>query len=207
MNPTFAACSTFGSGEEAVRMARVLASADDLRLDTAKELSISFAELLPVPGGDGLDVARFLQEAAHALRVREAELARLQGISQATLSSWKKRGAIPQQGLTWFQEQFVPAVLKNTRPQVSQSIFEKGYNVALAIFDQTDFNPFGETFETRADRIEFCYANLTVLGNLGTFVVNRLLTPFGGDLDYRKDLWDRIVPKTLELARLGWRLI
>jgi len=209
MNPTFAACSTSGSGEKAVRMTRILDSDGSLRISLAKELSNSFAELLPIPRGqesDGLYVTAFLLEVAHALRVKEAELARLQGISQATQSSWKKRGAIPDKQLEWFQVQFVPLVL-TTVPIVRASVgfYDIGFPVALAIFDQTDFNPYGGTFDNRAQQIASCHQELSAIGNLGGFVASRL----GCRLDkegFEGDVYERIAPKTLHLARIGRRL-
>jgi hypothetical protein len=212
MNPTFAACSTFGSGEEAVRMTQVLDSGGNLRLSLAKELSSSFAELLPAAGNDGYGgddthrVLRFLLQVAHALRVKEAELARLQGISQATQSSWKKRGAIPEKQLEWFRVQFVPLVM-TTVPWVRASVgfYDIGFPVALAIFDQTDFDPFGDNIENRAERMVAAYQRLPVLGNLGGFVASQL----GCRLDkpgFEGDVYERIAPKTLHMARLGLRL-
>lgn len=210
MNPTFAACSTLGSDKEAVEMVEVLPCADELRLVAAKELSSSFAALMPDArsdgfiGGDDLFVTRFLLDVAYALSVREAELARLQGISQATQSSWKKRGAIPEPQQAWFKERLVPMILTGKRQALGP--FGLGLNVALAIFDQTDFNPYGETFDSRADQIHACFNYQNALAVLGEFVASRLGCHFSYP-GHGRDVFDRIAPKTLELARLGRRLV
>lgn len=192
-------------------MVQVLNREDDVRVTLARELSNSFAEMLPAArgdgwasgcvGGDDLHVLRFLVDVAHALRMREAELARLQGISQATQSSWKKRGAIPEHQLPWFREKLVPLILDVPRSRTLGS-HGLGLNVALAIFDQTDFNPYGETFDNRAAQINACYRHLDAIANLGDFVASRLGCHYTFD-GHERDVFDRIAPKTLELARLG----
>ena len=154
-------------------------------------------------GGDDLFVTRFLLDVAHALGVREAELARLQGISQATQSSWKKRGAIPEPQQAWFKEQLVPTILAGKRRALGP--FGLGLKVSLAIFDQTDFNPYGETFDSRADQVHACYGHQSALAVLGEFVASRLGCHFSHE-GHGRDVFDRIAPKTLELARLGRHL-
>ena len=52
------------------------------------------------PVGEGL--GRYIEQAARALGGNEAHLARLLGVSRATLSSWKRREAMPEGYRLWF---------------------------------------------------------------------------------------------------------
>lgn len=205
MNPALTACSTSGSGEEAVLMAFTKTSdlEDDPRTALSKELQSSFDSLLPARG---MDVTRFLLEAAFAIGGSEADLARVQGVSHSTQSTWKKRGIIPAERLCWFQENLVPAALVSPRPRTRMGWYDIGIPIALAIFDQTDFNPYDRTFASRAEQIEASFEAMYGLVNVGALVSSR--ARYGRNpSDAWRDVCGYLAQHTLKLARLGTRLI
>lgn len=136
----------------------------------ANELSISFAPLMPQTGSD---VADFLYEAAFALGLREADLARTLGVSRATLSGWKTRGAIPPLHLQWFGREFAYAVLI-APPTPQFDLRHAGIRLALRLIQTTDFNPFRLKSLRREDATEVCFLYLGGLARLGLFLQHRL---------------------------------
>lgn len=126
-------------------------------VSNANDLSISFASILP-SGPD--EVASFLFGAAFAIGGREADLARALGVSRATLSSWKARGAIPEQHRQWFLDQFPILVLSSKKPAPGDDFRQTGLPAALHLIRGSKFNPFGlsglddaELLETLADHM------------------------------------------------------
>ena len=119
------------------------------------------------------DAARLIFDAAFALGKSEAELARLIGVSRATLSSWKARGAIPASRRTWFEEEFPIAVLGNIAPSPYDDFRHAGMESALKLLDETDFNPFGLRSVSRTDLIQIAATHFGGLVRLSQFVDHR----------------------------------
>jgi len=116
----------------------------------------------------------FLTGAAFALGGRESDLARVLGVSRATLSSWKARGAIPEAHLRWFSEEFVPAVLSRIAPAPGEDFRNAGVPVALHLARITDFNPFGLVGMPQIDLIDIFALHMGGLVRMGHFVLQRV---------------------------------
>lgn len=172
---------------------------DEEYVDAALLLSNCFAELLPqFPE----DVSFFLSEVALALDEREADLSRLLGVSHATLSSWKRRGSIPEPHLVWFGKSFVPAILRRIEMRRVTPFHEDSLQVALAVLKQTNFDVFYTLHDSDAYRVSNASRLLVPLSRLGLFVRNRLnMERNGQPID--EFVWFRVVPKVVELARFG----
>lgn len=170
-----------------------------VRAQSANDLSTAFAELLPRSASD---VSSFLFEAAYALGEREADLARLLGVTHPTLSTWKRRGAIPDQHIAWFNTQFVRSVFRTNAPKQQNDFHNIGVEVALTIYRQTDFDPFQAFYDDNLKRIEQCFRLIGPFSRLGLFVLHRLERDFPGE-PAGGFIWRRVAPKVLELARLG----
>lgn len=175
----------------------------ELRNALSNKLQHLFDALLPA---EGLDVTRFLLDAAWAIDGREADLARIQGVSRSTIATWKKRGIIPAKHLTWFQTSLIPAAMVAPRHRGRIGWYDRGLPIALAILDQTDFNPYGRTFATRADRIEAANDGLYALVNVGALVSSRAQYGRNPSAAYR-DVCGYLATQTLELARVGTQLV
>ena len=150
-------------------MSEPLASTDKAYADVANDLSTIVAPLLP---RDPADVATFVSDAAFALGETDAGLARLMGVSRATLSSWKNRGSIPAVSLRWFKDEFAAEVLSRFVP--GGDMRHAGIRVALRLLRETDFDPFGVTLEKDMERIEVCYRRMDGLARLGLFILRRM---------------------------------
>ncbi|TYC81545.1 helix-turn-helix domain-containing protein [Novosphingobium sp. BW1] len=137
----------------------------------ANALSILFASFWPqTPEG----VAQFLSDAAFALGVREAELARSLGISRATFSGWKTRGVIPAVHAKWFSEEFAVSVLSSSIADVHSDFRHAGIPPVLHLFRITDFNPFSLHFDNAQDAIDNCYRYFGGLCRLAHFLMQRV---------------------------------
>lgn len=137
----------------------------------------------------GEDVGHFLFTVAFALGMKEAELARLLGVSRATLSSWKARGAIPPVHQPWFETEFVPAVLNSRTPAPGDDFRHAGLPVVLHLLHLSDGNPFGLSSLDRNELIEVTYRHFGSLVRLGQFVLLRV---------GRSDNPELLAAKTLE---------
>ena len=116
----------------------------------ANDLSILFASFWPQRPEE---VGGFLSDAAFALGVREADLARLLGVSKATFSGWKARGVIPAVHAKWFSEEFAVVVLSGSSPDLHADFRHAGIPAVLHLFQATAFNPFGLEERSAADAI------------------------------------------------------
>lgn len=133
----------------------------------AKDLSISFARLLPDEGGD---VDAFIAAAANALDVREAALARDMGVSQATLSSWKSRGRLAESARQWFtsREFLNGIVFRQKAGRLSNG--QHGIGFVLRLLKRSDFHPFGPS---ETDQIVDCTRYFSGMAALAQFVAAR----------------------------------
>ena len=139
-------------------------------VNDTNNLSISFASLLPSTPDE---VASYLVGVSFALGGREADLARLLGVSRATLSSWKARGAIPDAYKHWFVEEFPRLVLSSIKPAPGDYYRHAGLPAALQLIRQSEFNPFG----IQADDDELMDRLASHMGGLvrlAQFIQNRL---------------------------------
>ena len=140
-----------------------------MKIDNANTLS-TFASAIAD------DPARLLiADAAFALGKSEADLARLLGVSRATLSSWKVRGAIPAQRRKWFEEQFPIIVLGNIGPAPGDDFRHAGLETALKLLDETDFNPFKLSGINRGALVHIASIYLGGLVRLSQFLNHRLM--------------------------------
>ncbi|MEO8724142.1 MAG: hypothetical protein ABI395_11610 [Sphingobium sp.] len=162
----------------------------------AKDLSISFADLLPRSADD---VGTFLFDAAYALGERETDLARAMGISPATLSGWKSRGAIPIVHAQWFADEFPYLVLSSSNPKQHEGFRHAGLPVILHLLKQTNFNPFSIEELKGHGAIDLCYSYLGALSRLGLFVMHRLPT----DVLARTDDLERSTALAMETLLRG----
>lgn len=100
----------------------------------------------------------------------------------------------------------MPAALVAPRHRSAIGWYNRGLPIALAIFDQTDFNPYSRTFSSRAEQIEASVEDMFGLVNVGALVSSRVEYGRNPSLAYR-DLCGFLAERTLELARIGTRLI
>ena len=170
-------------------------------VNDANDLSILFASLLPF---DPSDVGPFLFEAAYALGEREADLAREIGVSRATLSGWKKRGAIPPAHLEWFGERFPIEVLQGRNPQQHEGFRHVGLELALALFEMTSFDPFNLPHKGKEDRLAICFRYLGGISRLGLFVLHRCQAdPSRASVHINDRWWSEVLPKLREITALA----
>lgn len=137
----------------------------------ANNLSILFAQVWPQTSDE---VGSFLSDAAFALGVREAELARSLGVSRATFSGWKARGVIPAAHAKWFSEEFAVAVLSASNVDLHADFRHAGIPAVLHLFRATDFNPFGLEEHSAADAIDVCRWYFGGLCRLALFLQHRV---------------------------------
>ena len=141
-----------------------------LHASNANSLSTLFADWLP-RGPD--DVTMFLGDAALALGMREADLAREIGVSRATFSGWKARGAIPAAHASWFQQRFLPLVFA-TRDHPNFDMLHAGIPAVLHLLQRSNFNPFALSGLDRRSAINICYRYLGRLARIALFIQRRL---------------------------------
>ncbi|HMO86004.1 MAG TPA: hypothetical protein PKC18_13905, partial [Lacipirellulaceae bacterium] len=82
----------------------------------------AFVALLVPPQGAALST--YIGAASRALGGRtDSDLARTIGVPVATLASWKKRGAVPDDRITWFTTTLVPKIAeyRSDLPDVSST--------------------------------------------------------------------------------------
>lgn len=137
----------------------------------ANDLSILFASFWPQ---DADEVRLFLTDAAFALGLREAELARSLGVSRATFSGWKARGVIPAAHAKWFSTDFAVAVLRGGNGDLHADFLHAGMPAVLHLFQATDFDPFGLGEDNAADAISVCHRHFGGLCRLALFLQNRI---------------------------------
>lgn len=195
MKPALTACSMSGTGRVDRDMDDRPTFEGDVRVNAASELSTAFAPLMPRSPGE---VGLFLGQVAKALGLAQADLARQMGVSAPTLSSWKKRGVIPERYTCWFTQELVPLLMSGalTRKIHPTKI---GTLVALTVLDQTEFDPLGGEYASQDKQIEACASIFPALCNLGDFVVARLSSIDLPLLHLRSE----IAPTTALLAKLG----
>ena len=182
---------------------QTLGGDDEVRTALSNRLQSAFDCLLPA---HGLDVVRFLLDAAFAIDGKEADLARILGINRSTISTWKKRGIIPAKHLRWFQTSLIPAAFANPRRSGHPQWSGPGGQTALAIFDQTDFNPYGRQFADRSAKVQAAYDDMPAIANIGSLVHSRAMC--GRYRDGRHhDIYGYVAPLTLELSTIAKRLI
>jgi hypothetical protein len=98
------------------------------------------AALAPPQGGAAMAV--YLAAAVRALGGRsDADLARIIGVSPATVASWKSRGAVPEDRAAWFTANLVRSIAerRSDLPQV-------GTTARVAVIEalsRSDGNPLG----------------------------------------------------------------
>ncbi|MEO7468082.1 MAG: hypothetical protein ABIV36_13800 [Sphingobium limneticum] len=108
--------------------------------DMSDDLSTSFDVLSPAFAAD---TGAFLRDAALALNVKEAEMARMMGVSRATFSGWRAREAIPSHHQQWFRESFVEQVVVRRGHGIHGGFRHAGIEFALDLLRATRFDPFG----------------------------------------------------------------
>lgn len=139
--------------------------------NNANDLSTLFASLLPV-GRE--QVTMFLNDAAFALGGREADLASMIGVSRATLSGWKARGAIPEKHFRWFIDEFPQRVIYEFRTSKAEDYRHVGIEVALHLLEMTEFNPFGLVNLDKSDILHRCYLHFGGLTRFCFFILHRI---------------------------------
>lgn len=167
----------------------------------ANDLSTSFAFAFP---RNADDVGSFLFDAAYAIGDREVVLARHLGVSRATFSGWKKRGSIPAPHLTWFATRFSIEVLQGNNPPQHEGFKHVGLEVALGLFEATDFNPFNLANGATDERVRICFKYLGGISRLALFVLRRSEVEFmQNPLSYRDLVWAHVLPRLGSLVALS----
>lgn len=81
-----------------------------------KAMKINAVIALLAPPGGATALERYFAALLKALGVRsDAELAKLVGVPAATLASWKRRGAVPQDQERWFTSEMIRMVFNAWR--------------------------------------------------------------------------------------------
>jgi hypothetical protein len=118
------------------------------------------------------DVGGLISSAAFALGGREADLARAMGVSRATLSSWKARGAIPSPQMAWLVERLPAEVLRRIAPAPGDDFRHAGVSTALHLLRMTEFNPFDLRGLSIADLVEVSAVHMGGFVRLGHFILS-----------------------------------
>ncbi|MFP5432138.1 MAG: helix-turn-helix domain-containing protein [Alphaproteobacteria bacterium] len=134
------------------------------------ELSTSFDLLRPAHAED---TGRFISDVASALNVKEAELARMMGVSRATLSGWRARKSIPEVHLEWVSKHFVELVVLGRGHGIHGGFRHAGIEYALDLLRETKFDPFNLRLEG-SDLTELCARYFEGLVQIALFVAHRL---------------------------------
>lgn len=171
MNAARTACRISGCAREALAMNTPRKSKSVTVSDDANDLSILFSSVWPRSSDE---VGGFLSDAAFALGMREADLARSLGVSRATLSGWKTRGVIPATHSSWFGEEFPIVVLSGSNADLHASFRHAGIPAVLHLFRETAFNPFGLVDQNAEDYIDICRTYFGGLCRLALFLQNRM---------------------------------
>lgn len=190
------ACKTLACAGVVAAMETPSESSRPTNVDNANDLSNSFAFIVP---SGGPELGDFISLAAFALGGREADLARELGVSRATLSSWKARGALPPKYRKWFEEEFPVRVLSSRGSMAGDDFRHAGIDATLCLLHLTDFNPFCLSGLNNQERYALCSNYFGGLVRLSHFV--QLALPAAIEQMGRGNLYESVAEVVGEAAR------